>query len=73
MRPEPIAICILTSGLCALDIGIERPVAAFLVQVVHQRQQTGGFASLARGVEQEILLLVDQRQDFVKIPALQGR
>jgi len=47
--------------------------AVLLVQILHQGQQTACLTRLARGVEQEVFLLVDQPQDLVQVPALQGR
>ena len=42
-------------------------------QGVGQGQQTGGFACLSRGVEQEILLLPDQSHHFIQVQPLQRR
>jgi hypothetical protein len=58
-------------GLCSLDVGVQRAIAAFLVHAPHQRQQQGGLARLARGVEDEAALLVDHPQHLVDIQPLQ--
>jgi hypothetical protein len=64
---------VLAGGLGRFQIGIDGPITPLVVEPLHQRQQTGGLAGLARGVQQEILLLLDQPQDLGQVPAVQGR
>jgi hypothetical protein len=64
---------VLARGLGGLEVGVDRPVAALGVQQLHQRQQAGGLAGLARGVQQEIFLLLDQPEDLGQVPALKRR
>ncbi len=58
-------------GLGRLDIGVHRPIASLPVQVIRQRQQTGGLAGLARGVQQKVFLSFDQAENLFQVPALQ--
>jgi hypothetical protein len=64
---------VLARGLRGLQVGIDRPIPPFAVQVLHQRQQAGGLAGLARGVEQEVSLLLDEPQHLRQVPAMQRR
>jgi len=70
-RHAPVDI--LAGGLGGFDIDVHRPIAPLPVQMAHQGQETTGLAGLAGGVEQEILLPLDEREHVVQIPAVQGR
>ena len=57
-------------GLRDLDVCIQSPGASLPIQILRERQQTGGLACLARGVEQEALLLLDEAEHFLQVPKL---
>jgi hypothetical protein len=63
---------IFAQRLRGLDVGVDGIIVVTLVQIVGQRQQTGGLAGLARGMEQEVLLLRNQPSDFDQVEARQG-
>lgn len=63
----------LAGGLSGFDIDVQHPLAPLAVEMVHQRQQAGGLAGLARRVEQEVFFWsISQPQHLVQIPVLEG-
>ena len=58
-------------GLRRFDVGVDGVVLSGLVQIGGKGQQTGGLACLARGVEQEVLLLRDKRHHVFQVEARQ--
>jgi hypothetical protein len=49
------------------DVGVDGIVAVALVEIVGQGQQAGSLAGLARDMEQELFLLVDQSDQFIQV------
>jgi hypothetical protein len=58
-------------GLRGFDVHIQRAVGGLRVQVLHQRQQAGGFAGLARRVQHEIAFVGNQAFDVFDVDAHQ--
>ena len=64
---------IFACSLGGLDVGVDSVVGALLVEQVGKGEETAGLASLARGVEQEVLLLGNQPTDLLQVDACQRR
>ena len=64
---------ILAGRLAGLDVHVDAPIPPAAVQLFHQREQRGGLAGLARGVQDEVLALFDKQQDGGQIEPRQRR
>ncbi len=54
-----------------LDVRIRASVTPLGIDRLHHRQQRGGLARLARGMEDKITLLLDQRLQILPVDATQ--
>nr|VFJ94658.1 MAG: hypothetical protein BECKLFY1418B_GA0070995_106115 [Candidatus Kentron sp. LFY] len=58
--------------LCRFHVDVEGGVVSLPIEPFHEGQQAGGLAGLARGVEDEVALFVDESMDLVAVPTGQG-